>query len=75
MTEIDQALEALRANPDDHKAQSGFYDLFLNMSFFVPTINETVEHIVCRCNQILCILCNRRFKYIACNKPRCNFIL
>jgi len=43
MTEIDQALEALRANPDDHKAQSGFYDLFLNMSFFVPTINETVE--------------------------------
>ena len=43
MTEIDQALEALRANPDDHKAQSGFYDLFLNMSFFVPTINETVD--------------------------------
>jgi len=43
MTEIDQALEALRANPDDHKAQSGFYDLFLNMNFFVPTINETVD--------------------------------
>ena len=43
MTEIDKALEALRANPDDHKAQSGFYDLFLNMSFFVTTINETVD--------------------------------
>jgi len=43
MTEIDLALEALRAAPAAHKAQSGFYDLFLNMSFFVPTINETVE--------------------------------
>ena len=40
MTELDQALEALRANPDDHKAQSGFYDLFLNTIFFVPTIEE-----------------------------------
>lgn len=43
MTELDQALEALRANPDDHKAQSGFYDLFLNSSFYVPTVNETIE--------------------------------
>lgn len=43
MTEIDQALDALRANPDDHKAQAGFYDLFLNSSFFVPVINETVR--------------------------------
>ena len=43
MTELDQALEALRANPDDHKAQSGFYDLFLNSSFFVPTIDEEVS--------------------------------
>ena len=43
MTELDQALEALRASPDDHKAQSGFYDLFLNTVFFVPTIEEMVS--------------------------------
>ena len=43
MTEIDQALEALRANPDDRKAQAGFYDLFLNSSFFVPTVDEMVS--------------------------------
>ena len=41
MTELDQALETLRADPDNHKAQSGFYDLFLNSVFFVPTVNET----------------------------------
>ncbi len=41
MTELDQALETLRADPDDHKAQSGFYDLFLNSTFFVPTVDET----------------------------------
>ena len=43
MTDIDQALEALRADPDDHKAQSGFYDLFLNSSFFVPTVDEMIS--------------------------------
>lgn len=43
MTEIDQALSALRANPDDQKAQSGFYDLFLNSSFFIPTVDEEIE--------------------------------
>jgi len=43
MTELDKALEALRVNPDDHKAQSGFYDLFLNSNFFVPTIEEMVS--------------------------------
>lgn len=43
MTEIDQALARLRANPNDRKAQSGFYDLFLNMSFYVPTINQAVD--------------------------------
>ncbi len=41
MTELDLALETLRAAPDDHKAQSGFYDLFLNSMFFVPTFDET----------------------------------
>ena len=43
MTELDQALEALRANPDDHKAQSGFYDLFLNSVFFIPTVDEMID--------------------------------
>lgn len=43
MTEIDQALETLRANPEDFKAQSGFYDLFLNSSFFIPTVHEDIE--------------------------------
>jgi len=43
MNAIDQALEALRADPDDHKAQSGFYDLFLNSSFFIPTVDEEIE--------------------------------
>ncbi len=43
MTEIDQALKALRANPEDHTAQSGFYDLFLNSSFFIPTVEEMVD--------------------------------
>jgi len=43
MTELDQALIALRDNPNDQKAQSGFYDLFLNMSFFVPTVKEMLS--------------------------------
>lgn len=43
MTELDQALEALRANPEDHKAQSGFYDLFLNSIFYIPTVDETID--------------------------------
>ena len=43
MTELDQALEALRADPDDHKAQSFFYDLFLNSSFFIPTVDEMID--------------------------------
>jgi len=42
MTEIDTALVALRAQPDGHKAMSGFYDLFLNTSFFVPTAKEMI---------------------------------
>lgn len=43
MTDIDQALAALRVDPDDHKAQSGFYDLFLNSSFFIPTADELID--------------------------------
>ncbi len=43
MTDIDKAFEALRANPEDQKAQSGFYDLFLNTLFFVPTVKEMIQ--------------------------------
>jgi peptidyl-prolyl cis-trans isomerase C len=44
MTELDQALEALRADYEDPKAQSGFYDLFLNSLFIVPTVEEMIDN-------------------------------
>ena len=43
MTDLDNALSALREKPEDHKAQSGFYDLFLNSPFYIPTTNEMVS--------------------------------
>jgi SseB protein N-terminal domain len=43
MTELDQALEALNANPEDPKAQSGFYGRFLNTIFFVPLGKDTIS--------------------------------
>ncbi len=43
MTDLDKAFEALRAEPDNQKVQSGFYDLFLNSLFFVPTAKETIQ--------------------------------
>ena len=36
MTELDKALEALNANPEDPTAKMNFYGLFLNSVFFVP---------------------------------------
>ncbi len=36
MTELDSALEALKANPEDPTAKMNFYGLFLNSVFFVP---------------------------------------
>lgn len=41
MTELDIAMEALRRDMDDARGQSKFYDLFLNASFFVPTLDES----------------------------------
>jgi hypothetical protein len=38
MTELDTALEKLRQNMNDPRRQSGFYDIFLNGTFFVPTL-------------------------------------
>jgi hypothetical protein len=40
MTELDQALEVLRQDMSDAKSQSRFYDLFLNATFYVPTLDE-----------------------------------
>ena len=40
MTELDQALEVLRQDINDAKNQSHFYDLFLNATFFVPSLDE-----------------------------------
>lgn len=40
MTELDKALETLRQDTTDAKSQSKYYDLFLNATFFVPTLDE-----------------------------------
>lgn len=40
LTELDAALKELRLDMDNAKSQSIFYDLFLNTSFFVPTLDE-----------------------------------
>lgn len=40
MTELDQALQALRLDMDDTKLQSKYYDVFLNMTFCVPTLDQ-----------------------------------
>lgn len=40
MTEIDNALVTLRQDMRNAKNQSAFYDLFLNTTFYVPTLNE-----------------------------------
>ncbi|WP_246545749.1 SseB family protein [Pelotalea chapellei] len=39
MTELDQALQELRVDAADAKRQSKYYDLFLNTSFYVPTVD------------------------------------
>jgi hypothetical protein len=40
MTELDEALAVLRQDMNDAKSQSRYYDLFLNTTFFVPTLDE-----------------------------------
>lgn len=39
MTRLDQALQTLRVDMDDAKRQSTFYDIFLNSTFCVPTLD------------------------------------
>ena len=40
MTELDQALQTLREDMDNAKRQSKFYDIFLNTTFCVPTLDR-----------------------------------
>ncbi|MBT0664446.1 SseB family protein [Geobacter pelophilus] len=40
MTELDQALDTLRKDMSDPKSQSKYFDLFLNSTFFVPTLGD-----------------------------------
>lgn len=40
MEKLDEALINLRQNMDDPKKQSAFYDLFLNLTFFVPILDN-----------------------------------
>jgi hypothetical protein len=40
MTELDQALQVLRLDMNDARAQSKFYDLFLNATLCVPSLDE-----------------------------------
>jgi peptidyl-prolyl cis-trans isomerase C len=40
LTGLDQALQTLREDMDDAKRQSKFYDLFLNTTFYVPTLDQ-----------------------------------
>ena len=37
---LDQALQSMREDMGDAKRQSKFYDLFLNTTFYVPTLDE-----------------------------------
>jgi hypothetical protein len=41
LTGLDSALAELRLDMDDAKKQSQFYDLFLNSTFFVPSIDSS----------------------------------
>jgi peptidyl-prolyl cis-trans isomerase C len=40
MTGLDRALQTLRLDMDDAKHQSKYYDIFLNTTFYVPTLDQ-----------------------------------
>jgi len=40
MSQLDDALIVLRQDMNDPKSQSKYYDLFLNATFFVPTMEQ-----------------------------------
>ncbi|MBE0596106.1 MAG: SseB family protein [Desulfuromonadales bacterium] len=42
-TKLDQALQAFEQDRDDPANQSGFFDLFLNSTFFIPTVDGKTE--------------------------------
>lgn len=43
LTALDQALKTLRLDMDDATHQSKFYDLFLNTTFCVPTLDQQLD--------------------------------
>ena len=43
MTELDQALQIFEQDRNDHGNQAGFYNLFLNTTFFIPTVDGETE--------------------------------
>ncbi len=43
MTDLDRALAVLRTDAEDPKGQSAYYDLFLNTTFYVPTVDKEVH--------------------------------
>lgn len=43
MTPLDQALKAFELDRNDPKNQSGFFDLFLNSTFFIPTVDGETQ--------------------------------
>ncbi len=45
MTELDQALEIMRQDLNDDTGKSKYYDLFLNSTFFVPTLDEQLHDV------------------------------
>ncbi|MFA7403781.1 MAG: SseB family protein [Pelobacteraceae bacterium] len=40
LTGLDRALQTLRLDMDDAKHQSKYYDIFLNTTFYVPTLDQ-----------------------------------
>ena len=41
MSQLDDALVVLREDMENTKSQSRYYDVFLNATFFVPTVDHT----------------------------------
>lgn len=49
MTDLDKALEVLRKDMNDPGSQSKFFDIFLNTTFFVPTLDD--QEILSACGE------------------------
>jgi len=42
MTDLDKALEGLSQDADNSEKQGAFYNLFLNTTFYLPSVKETI---------------------------------